>query len=90
METQRVGIREFRERLSEYLLGTEGPVAITRHGDTVGYYIPARRKRTEAEKQAAREAFESLQKAMAIAGVTEDEIMADFKELRRVGRTKSR
>jgi hypothetical protein len=28
---------------------TEETVAITRHGDTVGYHIPARRKRSDAE-----------------------------------------
>jgi len=30
---------------------------ITRHGDTVGYYIPARRKRTEADRAALKEAL---------------------------------
>ena len=49
METLKVGIREFREKLASYLLETEVPVAI-RHGDTIGYYIPARRKRSEAER----------------------------------------
>jgi len=44
METLKIGIREFWDNLASYLLETEVPVAITRHGDTVGYYIPARRK----------------------------------------------
>ena len=44
METLKVGIREFRDKLASYLLESDVPVAITRHGDTVGYYIPARRK----------------------------------------------
>jgi hypothetical protein len=39
METLKVGIREFREKLARYLLETDVPVAITRHGDTIGYYI---------------------------------------------------
>ena len=55
METLKVGIREFREKLASYLLETEVPVAITRHGDTIGYYIPARRKRSEAERTALKE-----------------------------------
>jgi hypothetical protein len=45
----KVGIREFREKLANYLLESDVPVAITRHADTVGYYIPARRKRTETD-----------------------------------------
>ena len=32
MEKLKVGIREFREKLATYLLETEVPVAITRHG----------------------------------------------------------
>jgi len=52
MEILKVGIRQFRERLATYLLQTDKPVAITRHGDTVGYYLPARRKRSETERAA--------------------------------------
>jgi PHD/YefM family antitoxin component YafN of YafNO toxin-antitoxin module len=44
MGAVKVGIREFREKLASYVLESDTPVAITRHGDTVGYYIPARRK----------------------------------------------
>ena len=86
MGTLKVGIREFREKLATYLLETDQTVAITRHGDTVGYFIPARRKRTEAEKQAFHEAALRLQQEMAAAGITEDEIMEDFKRWRRSGR----
>ena len=86
MGTLKVGIREFREKLATYLLETDQTVAITRHGDTVGYFIPARRKRTDAEKAAFQEAALRLQKEMAAAGVTEDEIIEDFKRWRRSGR----
>ncbi len=86
MGTLKVGIREFREKLATYLLETDQTVAITRHGDTVGYFIPARRKRTDAEKAAFQEAALRLQKEMAAAGVTEDEIIEDFKRWRRGGR----
>jgi hypothetical protein len=40
METQRVGIREFRDKLATYLLESDKALAITRHGDTIGYYLP--------------------------------------------------
>jgi PHD/YefM family antitoxin component YafN of YafNO toxin-antitoxin module len=83
METLKVGIREFREKLASYLLETEVPVAITRHGDTIGYYIPARRKRSEADKEAAIR----LQQALAAEGISEEEILNDFKQWR-VGRRK--
>ena len=85
MESTRVGIREFREKLSSFLESSK-PVAITRHGETVGFYIPARRKRKQADLEALRAAGEQLDAMLAAAGVTEDELVRDFKELRRQAR----
>ncbi|HEY9126617.1 MAG TPA: prevent-host-death protein [Acidobacteriaceae bacterium] len=78
-----VGMREFRDKLATYLLESETPVAITRHGDTVGYYLPARRKRTEADKAAFAEAAAKWQMVMEDAGLDEEEIIADFKQRRK-------
>jgi PHD/YefM family antitoxin component YafN of YafNO toxin-antitoxin module len=86
METQKVGIREFRDKLATYLLESDKALAITRHGDTIGYYLPARRKRNEADREALREAGERMHSMMEAAGVTEDEIIADFQRWRREGR----
>lgn len=83
MGTLKVGIREFREKLATYLLESEEAVAITRHGDTIGYYIPARRKRTEAERATLKEAASRLQQALAAEGISEEEIIRDFKRWRR-------
>jgi len=44
MTTIKVGVREFRERIAKFL-ESENPVAVTRHGETVGVYIPTKRKR---------------------------------------------
>jgi PHD/YefM family antitoxin component YafN of YafNO toxin-antitoxin module len=82
MKTIKVGIREFRDKLASYLLESDVPVAITRHGDTVGYYIPARRKRTEADRAALKEAASRLQVVLAAEGISEDEILKDFKQWR--------
>ncbi len=82
MDPIRVGIREFRENLATYLLESDAPVAITRHGDTVGYFIPARRKRSEAERAALKEAAARLDALLAAKGVTEEELVADFKRWR--------
>ena len=87
METLKVGIREFREKLATYLLESDKPLAITRHGDTVGYYLPARRRRSEAERSALRQAAGRLQEMLAAEGITEDEMIADFKRWR-AGRRK--
>ncbi|MBL8230242.1 MAG: hypothetical protein JNL98_17260 [Bryobacterales bacterium] len=79
MEPVRIGIREFREKLATYVLESDTPVAITRHGDTVGYFIPARRRRTDEERAAPKEAAERLDTLLAAKGITEDELVADFK-----------
>ena len=79
MEAVRVGIREFREKLASYLLESEVPVAITRHGDTVGYYLPTRRKRADTERAALKEAAARFQQVLAAEGISVHEILADFK-----------
>jgi PHD/YefM family antitoxin component YafN of YafNO toxin-antitoxin module len=86
MEALKVGIREFREKLASFLLESDVPLAITRHGDTVGYYIPARRKRTEADRAALKEAASRLQAMLAEQGISEEEILKDFKRWRAGGR----
>ncbi len=78
METTKVGLREFRDNLSTYVLESEGPIAITRHGDTVGLFIPTRRKRTETELKVFYDAHERLQKEIKAKGLTEDDLMADI------------
>jgi PHD/YefM family antitoxin component YafN of YafNO toxin-antitoxin module len=82
METVKVGMREFRDNLATYLLESDAPVAITRHGDTVGYFIPARRKRSETERAALKEAAARWQEILAAEGVSEEEALADFKAWR--------
>ena len=82
MQSSKVGIREFRENLSSYL-ESKTPVAITRHGATIGIYIPTKPKPSQADLEALRIAGEKMQELIAAAGTSEDEIIADFKKLRR-------
>ncbi len=89
MESVRVGIREFRERLAD-ILESSTPVAITRHGETVGFYVPARPKRRQADLEALRAAGAQIDAMIAKAGTTEDELVHDFKELRRQARKTKR
>jgi antitoxin (DNA-binding transcriptional repressor) of toxin-antitoxin stability system len=82
LQTTKVGIREFRENLSSYLESTT-PVAITRHGSTIGIYVPTKPKASQADLEALRLAGEKMQELIAAAGTTEETIMEDFKKLRR-------
>ncbi len=86
MATGRVGIREFRDKLASFLLESEAPVAITRHGDTVGYYIPARRRRSESERDALRQVATRMQELLTAQGISEEEVLQDYKDWRKSGR----
>jgi len=59
MPTAKVGVREFRENLSGYL-ESAAPVAIMRHGKTLGFYVPAPQRPQEENLEALRRAGEQL------------------------------
>jgi antitoxin (DNA-binding transcriptional repressor) of toxin-antitoxin stability system len=88
MPTERVGIRQFRENLSEYIDSTE-PVAITRHGQTVGIYVPTKPKVTEEDRRAFHEAGERLRASWREQGLDPDQVVDEyFEELRKKKRGK--
>jgi antitoxin (DNA-binding transcriptional repressor) of toxin-antitoxin stability system len=89
METLKIGIREFREKLADYLESGK-PLAITRHGETLGFYIPARKRSRKAELEAMRAAAKDLDEMIASWGASEDELMEEYKGIRRSAREKSR
>ena len=78
----KVGIREFREKLSTYL-ESESPVAITRHGRTIGFYVPARPTAREEDLEALRAAGARIDALIEAVGSSEEELLADFKRIRR-------
>ncbi len=89
METVKIGIREFRENLARYLeAGT--PLAITRHGETLGFFIPAQKRSRKAELEAMRAAAKDLDKMISSWGGGEDELMEEYKEIRGAARAKKR
>lgn len=81
METAKVGIREFRTGLAEYIASST-PVAVTRHGQTVGYFIPTQGK-AEADIAALKKASRALDKMLVARGVDIEAVVADFKAVRR-------
>ena len=80
METTKVGIREFRSDLAGYIASST-PVAVTRHGQTVGYFIPAR-AHVQADLAALREASAALDRLNAKHNIDIDEVVGDFKAAR--------
>jgi hypothetical protein len=80
MPAIKVGVREFREQIARFL-EAETPVAVTRRGETLGVYVPTPRKQIKpahmAELKAAADRL-----AEALAAVDEDELVAEFKQMR--------
>jgi antitoxin (DNA-binding transcriptional repressor) of toxin-antitoxin stability system len=76
METTKVGIREFRTDLAEYIASST-PVAVTRHGKTVGYFIPTQGQ-AEADLSALRNASKTLDKLLEAHNVDVESVVADF------------
>jgi antitoxin (DNA-binding transcriptional repressor) of toxin-antitoxin stability system len=80
-------MREFREQLAQYL-ESEVPIAVTKHGRTVGLYIPLRNRPADEDLAALRAAGRRLDEWMAGPDVTEDELVTEFKARRKAGRRK--
>ena len=89
METEKIGMREFRENLAGYLEGGK-TLAITRHGETLGFFIPAQKRSHKAELSAMQAAAKELDAMIESWKTSEDELMQEYKEIRRTSREKKR
>lgn len=84
MAATKVGIREFRAGLADFV-DADAPVAVTRHGRTVGYFIPVKQDRA-ADAAALRAAGEKLDALLQLSEADVDEMVEDFKQLRKAKR----
>ena len=83
MHTAKVGIREFRADLAEYITSST-PVAVTRHGQTVGYFIPAHGN-VDADLAALKKASHTLDRLLKAKSIDADAVVAEFKAARKLG-----
>lgn len=84
MTATKVGIREFRAGLADFV-DADAPVAVTRHGQTVGYFIPVKQDRA-ADAAALRAAGEKLDALLQLTEGEVEEMVGEFKQLRRAKR----
>ncbi len=75
-----VGVREFRDHATTYLSGSD-PVAVNKHGQVIGFYIPVERDH-EQVKQAIENLGRTVEKILEETGMTEEELAQLF-DLRR-------
>ena len=78
----RVGIRELRARLASHLESAT-PLEVTRHGRTVGLFVPLPQESDLNERERLLEAGRLMQVELQRMGLTEEELAADFKDWRR-------
>lgn len=84
MTATKVGIREFRAGLADFV-DADSPVAVTRHGQTVGYFIPVKQDRA-ADAAALRAAGEKLDALLQLTEADVDGMVEEFKTLRKAKR----
>lgn len=81
MEATKVGIREFRSGLAEFI-ASETPVAVTRHGQTVGFFIPTHGQ-AQADVAAFKKASAELDRLLAAQAVDIEDVVTEFKAARK-------
>ena len=87
-EVPSVGIREFRATLAEYI-DADTPVTVTRHGQTVGLFVPLRRPSAE-DVQRVQAAAAKVREAMPLSEDEVEEMVADFNTLRKAAAASKR
>jgi len=84
MRATKVGIREFRSGLAEFI-ASANPVAVTRHGQTVGYFIPTN-GHTDANMGALKKASAEFNRLLAARSVDMQTVTTELKAARKAGK----
>ena len=66
-----VGVREFRDHATSYLSGPD-PVAVSKHGRVIGFYIPVDRDEDEVRSAVAR-LGQTVGRVLDETGLSEDD-----------------
>ena len=77
----RIGIRELRARLASHLESST-PIEVTRHGRTIGLYVPLPQQGNLSDRDKVLEAGRLMQAELERLGLSEDELSAGFKAWR--------
>ncbi|MHB8492642.1 MAG: hypothetical protein ACYDA6_10590 [Solirubrobacteraceae bacterium] len=75
-----IGVREFRDHATTYLSGGE-PLAVSKHGQVIGFYVPVERDGDEVQRAVAKLGA-AVEQVLADTGMSEDEL-ASLLDLRR-------
>jgi len=70
---KQVGIREFRDHATRYLSGSE-PIAVSKHGRIIGFYIPLERD-VEEVRRAIDDLGKAVNQVLQETGMSEEELI---------------
>lgn len=76
--TQRIGVRELREKLSLFLESSEA-IEVTRHGQTIGFFIPIPKQPRQEQREALLDAGKRMDDELIRLGLKEDGLLEEFK-----------
>ncbi len=74
-----VGVREFRDKATAYLSGNE-VLTVEKHGQPIGYYIPAPKVNPEETQEALARFNAAVKRLLNESGMTQEEL-SDFLDL---------
>jgi antitoxin (DNA-binding transcriptional repressor) of toxin-antitoxin stability system len=81
MMAARVGIRDLRARLASHLESAT-PIEVTRHGRTIGLYVPLPQDTSMDERETLLEAGRRMQAELERLGLDEEALQGDFRSWR--------
>jgi hypothetical protein len=81
MEVTKVGIRKFRAGMADFIASSM-PVALTRHGQTIGYFISTHGQ-VEADIASLKKASKTFDRLLAAKSIAVDAVVAEFKTARK-------
>jgi crotonobetainyl-CoA:carnitine CoA-transferase CaiB-like acyl-CoA transferase len=67
-----VGVREFRDRATAYLSGSDA-VAVSKHGHVIGFYIPLERNEDDVQR-AVGKLGEAVEQVLQQTGMSEEQL----------------
>ncbi len=82
-------LRECRAGLSDFI-AADAPVAVTRHGQTVGIFISIHSKPAEADIAAMKMATAKMERLLAAKSISVDALVEEFKAARKAGNAAKR
>ena len=78
---EKIGVREFRNNIGKYIDSAQ-PIAVSRHGQTVGYFVPVKKNPDEVDLEQLRSAALKLDALLAENGIDEEQLVQEFRQLR--------